>query len=40
MEGEGGGGGEDFPLARNVFTPVACAGIFFAGETIRSLISQ
>ena len=31
----GGGGGEgDFQLARLFFSPPACAGIFFAGETL------
>ena len=31
----GGGGGEgDFQLARFFFSPSACAGIFFAGETL------
>ena len=30
----GGGGEGDFQLARFFFSPSACAGIFFAGETL------
>ena len=32
--GGGGGGERDFQLARFFFSPSACAGIFFAGETL------